>query len=859
MANLKTTLSDPNTSFTQITPRQAPDQAREQFAQGVATVAGMAGKGYAKEKAYEQSGAGRSLEDVNAEAEQIDTQIETALSTEQDEVAGPLQESRVMEIKDNVLRQYREDDRVLRSLRDRGVLSTTEANTRRQLKLQEALSNPILAMFRNEFLDASSDMTGGSRGAASGLFQYTPEELTSMQIAEDKRKMQAAFEAQKFDIVQRSGLPEGIVEDQLRKEALGKQKLMEYEAQMADRQLRTPEFLDMTNLQENSMTRELSLTMNTLVQQNGGMGLNPTSMANMNRQLEYRYQSQIASIQAAEGIAQEAKDKSIANLKLWRTGMQEYFKAHDSAALKKDQVAFIKDSVTLKNYENFPWVFAMQQMFPDFGKLYMENAGFTEGRLEMMLGKENLELYKQDVGNIYNELGKFQAGQDADPRSIAAFNNEQLQDHLIQNSKVNKNVRANLNVAYDQATEISLKNYNQPFSMQYAMKNDDFKQEVGTAMDIARQKVDRVKGMTQNADAVIYVNSEAPSYSDVHVGRKERLTLDIPDNMMRYKDDIIQMYKTVDNHKWAWEHVADQYVNSADAFNGYLRGEWEFNTTGKRPDEGVGKVRAETPAKATELEAPRPPTAAEEEALAAQLEQRVAIRDRDRTVERAQGSPVSPIPQIPEQQAVQTTGKLSTDNMYDFTMEKEHPQGYTSKFTQLSDGSIGEGQANRDGKAYPYMFYVEGTGWEVDRGYGELIGSGLSEAEARKLVTETAPIDLKEAQGKVKEHLDKDFSEIKTKYPNMDKKQAEVLSMMAYQGAKVHKWKQTSKAITAAVKSNDPVDYMTAQAHMLNSKWATQQTPERALEVVHMFYPDTPIEVLRQMLEGFKYKRGVQT
>lgn len=842
MANFKTTLSDPNTSFTQITPRQAPDQAREQFAQGVATVAGMAGKGYAKEKAYEQSGAGRSLEDVNAEAEQIDTQIETALSTEQDTVAGPLQESRVMEIKDNVLRQYREDDRVLRSLRDRGVLSTTEANTRRQLKLQEALSNPILSMFRNEFLDASSDMTGGSRGAAAGLFQYTPEELTSMQITEEKRKMQAAFEAQKFDMVQRSGLPEDIVEDQLRKEALGKQKLMEYEATMADRQLRTPEFLDMTNLQENSMTRELALTMNTLVQENGAQGLNPTSMANMNRQLEYRYQAQIANIQSAEGITQEAKDKAIANLKLWRTGMQEYFKAHDMASLKKEQVAFIKDSVTLKNYENFPWVYAMQQMFPDFGKLYMENAGFTEGRMEMMFGKENFEIYKSQIGNIYNELGKFQAGQDADPRSIAAFNNEQMQDHLIQNSKTDKNVRANLNVAYDQATEIALKNYNQHFSAQYAMKNDDFKQEVSTAMDIARQKVDRVKGMTQNTDAVIYVNSEAPSYSDVHVGRKERLTLDIPDNMMRYKDDIIQMYKTVDNHKWAWEHVKDQYVNSADAFNGYLRGEWEFNTTGERPDEGVGKVRAETPAKATELEAPRPPTAAEEEALAAQLEQRVEIRDR----ERKGGVPFDSRPTPEERPVIETTAKLSFDEqLKQFENNKNLPaerSGWDGK-TWKPHKSI---EGGTDTLAYGHKLTAD----EVKKGTVNIGGEevnykeGLTDEQANKLFNQDVKVHKESVQ---------------SAFPMAGGDQLAALTMMVYQGANIPKWTNSSKAVSKALKSEDPVDYMTAQAHMLNSKWATEQTPERALQTVHMFYPETPIEALRQMLEGFKTKRGVKS
>jgi hypothetical protein len=189
------------------------------------------------------------------------------------------------------------------------------------------------------------------------------------------------------------------------------------------------------------------------------------------------------------------------------------------------------------------------------------------------------------------------------------------------------------------------------------------------------------------------------------------------------------------------------------------------------------------------------------------------------------------------------------------TAEEEHPEGYVSPMTRRDDGTIGSAPANRNGMAYPYMFHVKGKGWEVDRGYGELIASGLSEDNARMLVQHTKPVPLEEAQSKMRKHLASDLAKVKQVYPSLSPRQQGVLAMMRYQGGDgldVSKWNNTDKAIRMAVKSGKASDWQAVQDHMLNSKWAKYQTPERALRTVHSMYPSTPLTYLRDRLKHYQ-------
>lgn len=204
-----------------------------------------------------------------------------------------------------------------------------------------------------------------------------------------------------------------------------------------------------------------------------------------------------------------------------------------------------------------------------------------------------------------------------------------------------------------------------------------------------------------------------------------------------------------------------------------------------------------------------------------------------------------------------------SEKSFDFrqhTMDEEHPEGFVSNMTQLPDGTVGKAQANRDGKAYPYMFHVAGKGWEVDRGYGDLVKAGMTREEAEKLVRETPPLDLAEAKKRLNAHLDKDIAKVKKNYPELDGTKQQALAMMLYQGGNgldVSKWKNTNASLKAAIKTGRDKDWARVARNLLNSKWAAIQTPARALRIASMIAPNTPLKELKETLREFQVARGV--
>ena len=197
MADYKTGLSGPNTQFTQAQASKpmGTEAERDQLAANIGSaIATKAGKAYAESSAAALSGADKPLSEVNDEAAAIEEKINASLIGEQNRVGGPLQKQDMEEIKDIHLSEFADNDRTLLALRDRGVISTVEAQTRRALNLKRALSNPINSLFRKDFMNAAGSLTGGAGSTADTMFQLTPEEKQAKAIQEEQIKATAEYE-----------------------------------------------------------------------------------------------------------------------------------------------------------------------------------------------------------------------------------------------------------------------------------------------------------------------------------------------------------------------------------------------------------------------------------------------------------------------------------------------------------------------------------------------------------------------------------------------------------------------------------------------------------------------------------------
>ena len=155
------------------------------------------GKGYAAAQGANVQGANTTA----TEAEQAVNDFKAAAPFEKDDNDTPDRRAEIEDMRMSALKKFGTDDKRIQALVNAGKISTTEANARRSQMLQEKLSNPILAMFKDDFLDASKAFTGGSGSASeeyNGAYIPTVEERAEKaaidKIIDQRAKHKAAVE-----------------------------------------------------------------------------------------------------------------------------------------------------------------------------------------------------------------------------------------------------------------------------------------------------------------------------------------------------------------------------------------------------------------------------------------------------------------------------------------------------------------------------------------------------------------------------------------------------------------------------------------------------------------------------------------
>lgn len=868
-----TTLSDPNLQFSAITPSRPLDTSAERdqmVANALSVGVSAAGKAAAGKSAAELSGAELSLEEVHDQADLVDQQIQQALKTEQGEVGGTLTKERVAEIKDAALSEFANSDRVLLALRDRGTISTTEARMRRTLNLKRALSNPINSLFRKDFLNAAADLTGG--GSTDDLFQLTPEEKEAQAIQQAEAQAKAQYEAAITKTMLETNVDretaiashEQLAQDQKRVNELNRLK--------TERALNKFEVEEYQSHSVSAVSMGNAARIAQLNQEQGGKGIDTNGITTVSREIEGQYQTMLANVQTL-GLTGSDLDAEMQRLDKWKQGQNALLESYSLAKYDKAFLEELNSTAKKIMWSNVPQAMVLQAGAPQMFDLLMKSGNQLDHILDVTFGNKAGTNLMQAASDMIQDLDAFsqnkpQKNPDAVPRLL---DSEEGQKIVAEEAgKPGSKVSEALKSAYLEAPEASLTMFTSMWSTMAAKNNPNYRAEMDAAMSITRRHIGMLNEVKGQGGLIEVKKGDTRS-------RWTAWQLDIPEGMQEHAGEIKQMYKIINKHPWTWAHVEADYMDAGDAFNGYMRGEWDLDVTMGEGEPGVDRLRAEDPTReGTPLEAtggPRAadvadlesaieeeelatgaPTEAEEARLTESLEQRVEIRDQ----ERRRGLPVDPRVERQEPALAEARPAGEPVDAISLTREYEHPEQYVSQFTIDESGKVGKARALRDGKAYPYAYYVKGTGWEVDIGYGKLIKAGIkTKAEAMKLVENTPPIPLEEATANLEQHFEKDRTAAAKKFPQLGSRERDVVAMMRYQGADVTKWPNSSKAIDKASKSDDPADWLAAQAHLLNSKWATEQTPKRALETVHMLYPDTPIETLKTMLEGFKRKRGV--
>jgi len=631
MAKLETgsNLSNPNTDFTKITPSKKADVRSEQLGT-LAKTAAAVGKAVAVSSGKEVSGAGSTQKEINDNATNIAEEINarlTAESPQQD--GGQMSPSRVNEIKDEQLSTFAKDDRTLLALRDQGTISTMEARARRTLNLKRALSNPINAMFKGDFLNAANSLTGGGTGAANALFPLTPEEEQKAAIAAEQNKQIAEFEGKIAGMAQSTGLPTEVIRREFQEEDLAQLELKALNRKKQKESLNGEEFSKESALLRNSAARGIYSKINELNNSSGGKGLDAPGMITVERLIDQQYRSMLEAINEGAAttksfdIGQAQRKTSLENLERWKTGMISSLGVYDAAKLNTKGIEDLKQSAEIMAWKSMPELMYLKTIDPKMIDIISVNGGINKG-LDLFYGEGAAASLKSDASRLKG-MADFGLGK---PISFdfagvvlsgimgagteAGF--EYVTSDSVQNDPAKK---VNLKKMYDMAPAVSLQGYATIAAQRMAPENETLRSEMNDAMSIFRTKMDNVKQLTGTQDALIFATEKqfvfianrgtkgaGPLGITAAGAAQKEWILDLPEAMQEYSGDLTALHSLIRKQPWTWSHVTDNYIDGNDAFNGYMRGEWNTNvslstSTEKKSDTSVASQTVSKPADST--------------------------------------------------------------------------------------------------------------------------------------------------------------------------------------------------------------------------------------------------------------------
>ena len=181
---------------------------------------------------------------------------------------------------------------------------------------------------------------------------------------------------------------------------------------------------------------------------------------------------------------------------------------------------------------------------------------------------------------------------------------------------------------------------------------------------------------------------------------------------------------------------------------------------------------------------------------------------------------------------------VDVDKMFDFVRKEEN-----ADLMDLPDDAV----------LKPYILEkTDENGnkvYEVDIGYGTMLGDNLSEKEAKELVNSGISMTHIEAKAAAKEHYLNNIKTIDKTFPDAPVHIKNILGTLSYQmgDAWTDKFTNSIPKIEKAIKEPTPENWKEAQLELLNSKWYKEDTGPRALRTVHLLYPENNIgEVIKE-------------
>lgn len=221
------------------------------------------GKGYAEAKGANILGTSTSAEEAQRGVEAFANDVPFT----DDASNTPDQKARIDDMKREALAKYGTNDKKIQALVSAGKITSLEANARRHQLIQENLSNPVLAMFKEDFMEASTAFTGGPGLTEQyfGAYMPTEEERVQLAMQDQAIKEQAKFQADVKSTALVFGISEEAAKKQIKAQAERAQYLASKEEEFKLRNFTSQESYAVAIANIDQITNTISTQLGALV------------------------------------------------------------------------------------------------------------------------------------------------------------------------------------------------------------------------------------------------------------------------------------------------------------------------------------------------------------------------------------------------------------------------------------------------------------------------------------------------------------------------------------------------------------------------------------------------------------------
>lgn len=338
------------------------------------------GTGYARAQGLNLVGGNTTAE----EAQVAVTAFEEAAPFSQDGSNTPDQKAVVDDMRNAALRKFGTDDKKIQALVSAGKISTVEANARRHQMLQENLSNPVLSMFKEDFLDAATPFTGGNGKLAEqyfGAYMPTEEERIQAEAIDKVITEKAKFEAQVAGVMSLHGVDKAKAEGIIRKQLEDEAYLANLESQYKVRQFTSQEsFMAGMTVVDDFMQKTGGAIANIAAT---GRKLGANEMQQLAGGVNQQYlAAREKLVQFGNTMTTEDYNKALGKLEDQRKLMDDMIKDSDGMAFMERSVKALTlqneatiGRVTADFLKVMPHVFVANKVSPQFGEAMVNAIG----------------------------------------------------------------------------------------------------------------------------------------------------------------------------------------------------------------------------------------------------------------------------------------------------------------------------------------------------------------------------------------------------------------------------------------------------------------------------------------------------